>query len=250
MFEESTRVPLIIYHPKSQQKNVHYTKPVELIDIFPTVVDLFNIPKERECLPKHGQSQCKPIQGKSLAPVVVGENWQFMQSYKKAKKGEAMYRSWNSPTLDPFDSKNSLNLMNQDFAISQSWRCIRKNKLLNEPESPLERNFRNNWFECNVDTKDHENEVSVMGYALRTSHFRYNIWLHWDRINNMPQLDVPPFAEELYDHRDTTTANFTHVELANLALRPQYDEIVQRYRQSLIHWLRSIPYHGPRTKDD
>ncbi len=211
-------------------------------------MEVANIPSDRPCKEKERQHLCKVLQGKSLMPVVLGEE----DHHKKGKKSHFHNsKSWHAHAIDPADPHNTLSLMDQDFAISQSWRCIRKDALLREPESALERNFRNNWFECNVDTKDHENEVSVMGYSLRTSHFRYNAWMHEDRINNTPHFDVPIFAEELYDHRDTTTANFTHTELVNLAQKPQFSSIVENYRQALIHWLRTtIPFHGPRTPDD
>ncbi len=55
-YEQSTRVPLIIYMP-NQTANV-YTKPVDLLDIYPTLVDLTQneIPQD--------------LQGKSLKPVL------------------------------------------------------------------------------------------------------------------------------------------------------------------------------------
>jgi hypothetical protein len=247
LFEESTRVPLIVSHPQSPYKGKHYTRPVELLDIFPTVMELMNIPSDRECTAKQGQHLCKKTQGKSLVPIILGDENSIdhgASSRKGSKKVNTNTRSWNAHGLDPLDPHAAL--MNQDFAISQSWRCIRKAQLIKEPESAYERNFFSNWFECNVDTKDHENEVSVMGYSLRTAHFRYNAWMHFERTNNIPHFDVPIFAEELYDHRETTTANFTHTELVNLAQKPQFSVIVERYRQALIHWLRTtIPFHGP-----
>lgn len=36
---------------------------------------------------------------------------------------------------------------------------------------------------------------------------------------NVPQLQVPPYAEELYDHRGETLQDFTHLELVNLLAR-------------------------------
>lgn len=44
MFDESTRVPLLIHHPQSPHHGMHYSHPVELVDIFPTVTDIVKPP--------------------------------------------------------------------------------------------------------------------------------------------------------------------------------------------------------------
>ena len=55
-FEVDTRSPLILYHPQIRPKNTHVPHVVELLDIYPTVCNLANIPLPRE------------VQGKSLMP--------------------------------------------------------------------------------------------------------------------------------------------------------------------------------------
>lgn len=72
LFDESTRVPLLISHPKSPFKGSHYRSPVELIDIYPTVLDLLQAPydKSKVC---QKDDKCKPLQGKSLAGVILGD---------------------------------------------------------------------------------------------------------------------------------------------------------------------------------
>ena len=85
LFDESTRVPLIIAHPKSPFKNTHFFEPVELLDVYPTVLDLVSAPHLNKRA--HAQKMAKNLRGnpaelyklklkepggKSLAPHIVG----------------------------------------------------------------------------------------------------------------------------------------------------------------------------------
>ena len=85
MFDESTRVPLFIHHPKSPFKGRHYTEPVELLDIYPTLNDILGAPLDDEVICKPPSDKidptgdifkCLPLQGKSLASVVLGRGWE------------------------------------------------------------------------------------------------------------------------------------------------------------------------------
>ena len=71
LFDESTRVPLMIYHPQSPYKGKHYSHPVELIDIYPTVLDLMQVDSDRDLVCRKGHL-CRWLQGKSLASLVLG----------------------------------------------------------------------------------------------------------------------------------------------------------------------------------
>ena len=73
LFDESTRVPLLISHPKSPFQGGRYNSPVELLDIYPTVLDLVAPPYDKNKVCKDGDI-CLPLQGKSLAGVVLGDN--------------------------------------------------------------------------------------------------------------------------------------------------------------------------------
>jgi hypothetical protein len=70
LFEEATRVPLLIAHPQSPFKGQHYKQPTESIDIYATLDELLKLPVERATT--CGGFKCKPLQGKSLAPVILG----------------------------------------------------------------------------------------------------------------------------------------------------------------------------------
>ena len=106
------------------------------------------------------------------------------------------------------------------------------------------------FFECNRgDLKRPDKlskQVSVMGYTFRYSDFRYTVWFYWDRVKNIPQLDVPTFAEELYDHRGETLANFTHLEYHNLVHQPYYEAVAKKIKAKALHFLRhDVVFRGP-----
>ena len=62
LFENATRIPLIISSPNSENKGVTSMSPVELIDLYPTLMDLTNINT-----PQH-------VVGKSLEPLMKNVN--------------------------------------------------------------------------------------------------------------------------------------------------------------------------------
>jgi hypothetical protein len=79
------RVPLIIYHPQSPFRGQHFKSPVELIDVYPTVKELLAAPEPPLVVNQNninsmhvtncpGGTVCKPLQGKSLAPIVLGRS--------------------------------------------------------------------------------------------------------------------------------------------------------------------------------
>jgi choline-sulfatase len=68
LFENSTRVPLIISAPNSENKGASTINPVELIDLYPTLMDLTNINT-----PEH-------VVGKSLKPIIKNVNASVRES--------------------------------------------------------------------------------------------------------------------------------------------------------------------------
>jgi arylsulfatase A-like enzyme len=327
MFDESTRVPLMFYHPLSPYKGKHYTEPVELIDIFPTVIDLLNPPYDRKKICITG-TVCHALQGKSLAPVVLGDLWnkEMQQRQIKSKKkssskrrrlgqiyegessaeplefdgsGAAATKSDANAAAVASETSNSaraapvgrgargekqrlrqgggaaaaqanvraanrptaaneipIKLVQPGtdllFAMSQSWRCANKERVLKNEEA-FKRSIAqgtkphrySSWWDCDK-TKNPPDEISVMGYSMRTSEFRYTAWFHYNRPKAIPLLDVAPFAEELYDHRGETLADFTHLETVNLVQKPGYDSTRKAFREQLITYIRkNIVFRGP-----
>ena len=101
------------------------------------------------------------------------------------------------------------------------------------------------WWDCDK-TKNPPDEISVMGYSLRTSEFRYTGWFHFNRPKALPLLDTAPFAEELYDHRGETLQDFTHHETINLAHKPGFETTKRAMHEQLIAFIRKeVIFRGP-----
>ena len=106
-------MPLFIAHPLSPFKGQHYTEPVELVDIYPTVNDLLKAPydKSKVCVV---DTVCHPLQGKSLAKVVLGgDKWHDIElakdGKKKRKKGKGgKRRLLDGPTDVDFTASEAL----------------------------------------------------------------------------------------------------------------------------------------------
>jgi len=271
-------VPLLIHHPQSPFKGQHYSEPVELVDVYPTIVDLLNVDYVHSDV-CHGTVEvgrenlpliCHDLQGKSLARVVVGDRYykEYIENnprhlnnldrfskqsnerrttldsnYKKFPTASNNLHQKNVPLMNSTDVDNILKssrrslrsnhtdnievfanestyishslsrklmmtsvetmpLLDQRFAISQSWRCakisdVKKHAFWYKSGSKGDRPYTR-WFDCDktVDP-DNNDQVSVMGYSLRTNDFRYNAWFQYDRRNCLPILDKPLFDEEV-----------------------------------------------------
>lgn len=62
LYQEVARVPLIIHHPSLKEKGSRFSRPVELVDIMPTILDILGVPLAHE------------LQGKSLAELIKNKN--------------------------------------------------------------------------------------------------------------------------------------------------------------------------------
>ena len=324
MFDESTRVPLIIHHPQSPNKGQHYRHPVELVDIFPTIQDLANpsdfdrnkyckpMPQTVPAMPKGGlmgallspadlmpaqkivqapYMVCRTLQGKSLAEVVLGPStWRRELARRRtAKAGTAVERqqqqrqerqrrrllagAQNITTAatearrrallaSDTDNNNDIDidinsiLLPRQFAISQSWRCSpqrialdNKNDIhgfnFSDAAKLAKRKRQSKWLDCDK-TKSPPNEMSLMGYSVRTSIYRYTAWYLFDRAAAKPLINEPPFEEEFYDHRNETLEDFTHREYSNLVFKPSLKPIVKRAREQLTSFIRTeVIFRGP-----
>ena len=157
-----------------------------MIDIFPTINDILGIKFNRKELYNHPDFNIKqqrkfiPLQGKSLAPLVLGRDFRF-----RAKRSTSMvhYRGEGMPIL------------NRTFAISQTWRCAQLHEHMLDPrkigtrQGDVPPDFRP-WDCCNIDNKEQEIslQISVMGYAMRTFDYRYIAYVHMLRPHRLPQV--------------------------------------------------------------
>jgi hypothetical protein len=114
-------IPNLNPDPLSPCTGQRYKQPVELIDIFPTLNDLLGNPINRKALYGAQNNQNSyfrkfiPLQGKSLAPAILGEKYQ--NQYRNNLVNKVTYNGELMPDLGSLNSK---------FAITQTWRCAPK----------------------------------------------------------------------------------------------------------------------------
>ncbi|XP_067642446.1 iduronate 2-sulfatase [Eurosta solidaginis] len=176
-FEVALRVPLIIRSPEFPlvaPQRMHAI--TELVDIFPTLVDLAHLTPLPSCNTSamHNAEQLACAEGKSLYPLLqgygLGDEYLALSQYPR-------------PGLEPTKHPNS-----------------DKPKLLN---------------------------IKVMGYSLRTTTFRYTLWVRFHAKNfSRDWNDI--FGEELYDHR------LDIAEDINLAKISDFDQMRTRLKHQLI----------------
>lgn len=257
LFDESARVPLMIYHPQSAHKGKHFSSPVELLDIYPTVLDLLQVDKSRASFCGGRGALCRHLQGRSLAPLVLG------QPLPLANRMSAQFQNKDSIAVHHDLEENK-----ERVAITQTWRCSHKEtegdamKIAKVPidnsnslgeffgmpqdkdntdsSEPKKKPLRySNWKDCDKNTVMRDTVLSVMGYSMRSNDFRYTSWYYWHKTKAVPKLDSPLFAEELYDVRGEKLEDFTHLELTNVAGRGLYKNVTAALRARLANIIRS-----------
>jgi hypothetical protein len=107
----------MIYHPQSENKGKHFSSPVELLDVYPTVLDLSQATLDRESHCGRHNNLCRHLQGKSLAPIVLGAPVPLRQQQS------TKFMDSKRPTMA---LSASLEAGTGRVAISQTWRCSDK----------------------------------------------------------------------------------------------------------------------------
>ena len=83
--------------------------------------------------------------------------------------------------------------------------------------------------------------LGLMGYSLRSSHWRYTAWLEFDTNTFLPSLDLPPKAEELYFHESNSVGraaqHLGNEELVNVVSSSEYRNVVNYWRKTLYDFL-------------
>ncbi|KAJ8911048.1 hypothetical protein NQ315_004695, partial [Exocentrus adspersus] len=102
-FEEATRVPLLIHVPRLSKRRIIIEDLVELVDIFPTVVDLTQVAKSLPvCEKQHISLVC--TEGSSLVSVMVDK----LQSRVSTRiKKMAVFSQYPRPGVHPSVQPNS-----------------------------------------------------------------------------------------------------------------------------------------------
>lgn len=221
LFDESLHVPLMIYHPLSRFKGNRYSVPVESLDIFPTLLDILGVGGFNISEVYKNDRLYTRFDGKSLAPAIFGRQFDN-------------HRRYNSATDEKEPPRLSVTT-----AISQLWKCAPKAEIVNEGNS---RTLDVGWRSCKEGKPEPDvlaNEVSVMGYSMRTSYFRYTAYVKTLRQPSPMKLLLNEsfYAEELYDHRGEIPGDLGSLELVNLAFDPIYNRVIKEHRKILINFL-------------
>ena len=137
-YEIATRVPLIICTPSMGQKGTPTDSLVELIDIYPTLCDLANIPQ-----PDH-------LAGKSLVPVLHNPN-AIIKGVAMSQFPTPALREWAANPLSPE--------MRETFF----------GPLINQVEQTIKKQQGSRW-------NRELFEKHLMGYTLRDPRYRYIEW--------------------------------------------------------------------------
>jgi hypothetical protein len=225
----------MIYHPKSPFKGQHYRHPVELLDIYPTLLDINDFPfmLGRTC--PEGM-KCPLLSGQSLAPVLFGSNF---TKFPQVFNASALAQVASEPPKMP--------VLKKRYAVTQATRCAPRH-LFADANNPLiseaqkETFLSRMWDSCGPQHRD--DEISLMGYSIRTRSYRYTAYLPFDRrVNKVYNLTTEhPFkyvSEELYDHREdhAPAHGLIDREMVNLAYSPKFLSKVQDLRHVLEGFL-------------
>lgn len=162
-FDVGLKVPLLIKMP-NQRRGVLKGNIVELVDMFPTIVDLLGLDRITPC---NRQSLKTCTEGKSLVPLLSMTSSRTLVNAGDGSKNN-VHRVYN-----PF--------ARMEMAFSQY------------PRPGLFPTLKPN------SDRPKLAQIEVMGYTVRLQRFRYTMWVPFNSSDFLPQWDEL-HAEELYDH--------------------------------------------------
>jgi len=266
LFEESTNVPLIIAAPSLPPSTRGTRSPqlVELIDIFPTLLDLTGTAA-------HFLSPCP-----ALAPLMDdGAIYKIPKGGPRAKvPGEGTVRNAEGHVFrhvycDALDGSSLASLLKASvefdvgsgrarlpFALSQKMTCKLPGKTTRadlDPNTPAWTDF------CPNRRLPRNPSSGAMGYALRSSAgWKYVAWLLLDTNTLLPRLDSSPLAEQLYHLRASppsaaSSPRGVETELVNLAGQAKHADTQASLRRQLYDFLffnASFDHFYHRRLDD
>lgn len=101
-FDQATRVPLILFVPGLSITNVKIDSPVELVDLFPTLVDLTQISNSLELCNRNKSNIKLCTEGRSLVPLMYDSTKGVIQELPRA-----VFSQYPRPGLFPTLQPNS-----------------------------------------------------------------------------------------------------------------------------------------------
>uniref|UniRef100_A0A6A7FN98 Iduronate 2-sulfatase-like n=1 Tax=Hirondellea gigas TaxID=1518452 RepID=A0A6A7FN98_9CRUS len=204
--------------------NFTYNGIVELLDVFPTLVDLAGLKKVPPCDLRHesqyfniGQKDSKEAilctEGKSLSSIIIDNN-----AEQKVRKSKEVVQFSMIPSVPHEATPTDENL--EAIAITRQQRrglefknitqlstldCITdlmggRIAVSQYPRPSLTPSKLPDSDQCRL------SETIVMGYSMRSLCFRYTLWVAFNSSTFSPDF-AQVFAEELYDHRTDPEEN-------------------------------------------
>jgi len=273
LFESDARVPLIVADPRhhrppssppfsfsasGQSGPSTFESPgggrrtsafFELVDVFPTLVDLAGLPEPTALVP--------PLSGISQAGLVRSTAGAADRNFEKAPLMWSAGKSQRPRRLGRVEREESSRRLG---ALSQMSRCpITASEFLADVDGSgrpalasrfRHRDYRATWddacvggWECSWKgwEWDQYHDLVLMGYSWRVDGWRYTAWTVWNSNETQSFWTWPPFAEELYAHPDDPHEApnlFTDLETENLIGRPEHRkrarELFDRLRAAVI----------------
>ena len=98
-------------------------------------------------------------------------------------------------------------------------------------------------------TEQHASTFAAMGYSIRSSRFRYTLWVKWNGDTLKPDYSQV-VGEELYDHLgDTGMSTDSDAENVNLATSTQYAaQKAQLHAALLAGWQAALPHNETKWR--
>ena len=149
LFENATRIPLIISNPNSEKKGVKSNSPVELIDLYPTLMDLTNIKTPKHVIGKSLDSLMKNVNNSVRGSALT--RWRNGYSIKTKRYRLTRWGSNGELGYELYDhkyDKNELNNLakNQDYIeVMDSLKLVIEQRITEASIKPegLGRQFKN-----------------------------------------------------------------------------------------------------------
>ncbi|CAE7721490.1 unnamed protein product, partial [Symbiodinium microadriaticum] len=132
----------------------------------------------------------------------------------------------------------------KNWAITQVHRCADRNVLMHLKNMTMTRADKEAlaadiWGPCSAQAKS-ATEISLMGYSMRTSGYRYTGYVHFDRNPQRGTRGRPRvIMDELYDHTKDKEVPLAERETVNVASAPDYQKVRETLKSMLSNILMS-----------